>query len=66
MPGYTPVMEQTQMIGNDYKSDDSMGFKNEVSSILNNYTRKGVGLSSAMEQVLTSPTARAQFLDSVM
>lgn len=67
MPGYTAFStEPTAVVGNDYKSDSSQGFKNDVAAILGNYTRRGISISNAMESIMTSPTAREQFLDSVM
>ena len=69
MPGYNsyiPAMNDTQVAGNDYASDSSMGFKAEVSKVLESYAAHGVSVSDMMHQVLTSPTAREQFLDTVM
>lgn len=62
---YTPIYEQTPVVGNDYKADGSMGFKSEVSSVLSNFARGG-SLSTAMESILMNQTVREQFLDSVM
>ena len=69
MPGYNsyiPAMENTQIAGNDYASDSSMGFKAEVSKVLESYAAHGVGIADMMSRVLTSPTAREEFLDTVM
>ena len=69
MPGYNsyiPAMENTQVAGNDYASDSSMGFKAEVSKVLESYAAHGVGIADMMSRVLTSPTAREEFLDTVM
>ncbi len=63
---FDPVTESTAVVGNDYRADTSMGFKNEVKSVLDSYTRNGTSLYSAMEQIMVSPTRRAQFLDAVM
>lgn len=67
MPGYgiNPMTNTTPVVGNDYKSDSSQGFKSEVSAILGSYTRTNT-LAGAMEQIMSSPTARGQFLDAVM
>ena len=69
MPGYNsyiPAMNDTQIAGNDYASDSSMGFKAEVSKVLESYAAHGVGIADMMSRVLTSPTAREEFLDTVM
>lgn len=69
MPGYNsymPAMNDTQVAGNDYASDSSMGFKAEVSKVLESYQAHGTSISDVMHQVLYSPTAREQFMDTVM
>lgn len=69
MPGYNsymPAMNDTQVAGNDYASDSSMGFKAEVSKVLESYAAHGASVSDMMQRVLFSETAREQFLDTVM
>ena len=70
MPGYSdykPGLGQTtQIAGNDYASDDSMGFKQDVAHVLESYQARGTSLSDMMQQVLFSSTAREEFLSSVM
>jgi hypothetical protein len=69
MPGYgdyVPTMGDTHVAGNDYASDRSMGFKAEVSAVLESYQQRGTSLNDLMQQVLYSPTAREQFMDNVM
>ena len=63
---FAPMTESTPVVGNDYKADSAMGFKNEVSSVLNRYMAGSRSLSSAMESIMSNPTAREQFLDQVM
>lgn len=65
--GYMPgVGQTTQVAGNDYASDRSMGFKAEVASVLESYQARGTSVSDLMQQVMFNPTARDQFLDNVM
>ena len=69
MPGYNsyiPAMSDTQVVGNDYTSDASMGFKAEVAKVLESYQAAGTSVYDMMQQVLSSPTAREQFMDTVM
>ena len=69
MPGYNsyiPAMSDTQVVGNDYTSDVSMGFKAEVAKVLESYQAAGTSVYDMMQQVLSSPTAREQFMDTVM
>lgn len=69
MPGYNeykPALGQTQIAGNDYASDDSMGFKADVAHVLESYQARGTSLSDMMQQVLFSSTAREEFLSNVM
>lgn len=69
MPGYdrfTPAMGETQIVGNDYASDSSYGFKQEVASVLESYQSKGTSVADLMHQVMYNTTQREQFMDTVM
>lgn len=69
MPGYStymPDMKETVVAGNDYASDHSMGFKAEVSHVLESYQSRGTSVNDLMNQVLFSNTAREQFMQNVM
>ena len=68
MPGIysMPVMGETQIAGNDYSSDRSMGFKAEVAAVLESYQQRGTSVTDLMSQVMYSPMAREEFLDNVM
>ena len=64
--GYTPAMQETPVVGNDYASDSSMGFKSEVAHVLESYQARGTSLNDLMQRVLYSNTARHEFMDNVM
>lgn len=64
---YMPGMGQTtQIAGNDYAADSSMGFKADVAHVLESYQARGNSVSDMMQQVLFSSTAREEFMNSVM
>lgn len=57
----------TKVVGNDYKADASLGFKQEVADAFESYSAHGVDLGSAdFQKIIQTPSARAEFLDTVL
>lgn len=53
---------ETRVVGNDYTSDGSLGFKEDVKAIFESYMNQGVNLGSAsFLDILTDPNNREQF-----
>ena len=57
--------ENTRVVGNDYRTDDSLGFKDEVKQCFESYQAQGVSLTTDMMDVLSSPVSRGEFLDNI-
>lgn len=53
------------VVGNNYASDDSLGFKQEVSHVLESYSGQGINLISDLGQVISNPTAKEEFVSNV-
>ena len=60
------MRNESNIIGNNYVADDSLGFKAEVSSAFESYRGAGVSLSADFMKILTSPEAKADFIDMAM
>jgi hypothetical protein len=65
MPNYSGF-KPTTVVGNDYHSDNDLGFKSEVSECFESYHGNGLDLTSNMQDVLTNPTSRQQLVDTIM
>lgn len=58
--------EESRIIGNDYFNDDAFGFKEEIKSTLESYMAQGIDVSQSLNTIITDPTARAEFVGSIM
>ena len=65
MPNFGQA-KSSKVIGNDYRSDESLGFKDEVKHIFESYSAQGVNLSRDLDDVIFSPTAREEFVGNVL
>lgn len=54
------------VVGNNYKADNNLGFKSEVKHAFESYQQSGVNLSNSFMQILTSPENREEFIGSVV
>lgn len=54
------------VVGNNYSSDDSYGFKDEVRGVFESYEGQGVNLATDFMTVLGSPQNKQEFVDTVM
>ena len=54
------------VVGNNYKSDNSLGFKSEVKHAFESYQQRGINLTNAFMSILTSPENREEFIGSVI
>lgn len=55
----------TGVVGNDYTSDDSLGFKHEISGVFESYKMQGNDLIRDFYSVNGSPEARQEFISNV-
>lgn len=60
------MRNESKIIGNNYVADDSLGFKSEVSRAFESYNGAGVSLSADFMKILTSPEAKADFIEMAM
>ena len=60
------MRNESKIIGNNYVADDSLGFKAEVSRAFESYNGAGVSLSADFMKILTSPEAKADFINMAM
>lgn len=54
------------VVGNNYNTDDSLGFKEEVAGCFESYQGRGLNLATDIMSVLSNPVTRQQFQDDVM
>lgn len=54
------------VVGNNYKSDNSLGFKSEVKHAFESYQQRGINLTNAFMSILTSPENREEFIGNVI
>lgn len=63
---YDQIRPNTGVIGNDYSSDDSIGFKQEVASILESYQGAGgIDLIRDTYAIIGKPEAKQQLIEAV-
>jgi len=65
MPNFGQA-KSSKVVGNDYRSDESLGFKDEVKHIFESYTAQGVNLARDLDDVIFSPTAREELVSNVL
>ena len=64
-PMYTTETKTTTVIGNDYASNGSAGFKQEVEGILESYMAHGVNLVTDLGSIISSEDTKAEFVNNV-
>jgi hypothetical protein len=57
---------KNNVVGNNYVSDQSRGFKDEVKHVFESYASQGVELANSMLDVISSPTAKSEFMQTVL
>lgn len=63
---YQNIKPNTKVVGNDYASDDSLGFKQEVQAIIESYGGMGgANLLRDMGEIIGSPENKEALIDSV-
>lgn len=60
--GVEPV---NNVVGNDYAPDDSLGFKNEVKTVIESYKQQGTDLIRDTYDIMGSPAAKQEFIGNV-
>ena len=63
---YQDESKKLKVVGNTSSVDDSMGFKSEVSNILQEYAMEGVNVATELQTILSSPTQAQGFVDRLM
>ena len=59
------VTARNNVIGNISAADADSGFKNEVKAVFESYSNQGVNLITDLHSVISSPTAKQQFISAV-
>lgn len=59
------TLQNTRVVGNDYKSDDSFGFKDEVKQVMESYNAKGINVPNDLASIIASPTQKESFMGQV-
>lgn len=54
------------VVGNNYRADNSLGFKDEVKHIFESYTAQGVNLSGDLMSIISNPSAKEEFVGNVI
>lgn len=62
---YETNMPVNNVVGNNYASDESLGFKEEVSHVLESYTSQGVNLIKDLDEIITSPETKQEFVSNI-
>ena len=57
---------ETRIVGNDYKSDADLGFKQEVKSVFESYMAQGVDLGSDFGAIISKARDRQEFENVMM
>lgn len=57
---------KNSVVGNNYVSDQSRGFKDEVKHVFESYASQGVALANNLLDVINSPTAKSEFMQTVL
>lgn len=63
---YQNGMKLNNVVGNITESDNDAGYKAEVSEIFNSYAAEGIELTRDFGNVISDPTSRQQFVDTVL
>lgn len=58
--------KRDHIIGNDFANQNTAGFKEEIKSILESYMSRGVNVSRALDEIISNPSERSEFVDAIM
>ena len=53
------------VVGNNYSTDGSLGFKEEVKHVFESYNSQGVNIANDLMDIISSPAAREEFVGNV-
>ena len=56
---------KNNVVGNNYSTDDSLGFKQEVKHCFESYNGQGINLSNDLYDIIANPTAREEFVGAM-
>lgn len=59
-------MAKNNIVGNNYKADESFGFKQEITKAFESYAGAGTNLSADFMQIMTVPEKKAEFIEMAM
>jgi len=62
----TQNIPTNNVVGNNYNIDNSLGFKEEVKHCFESYSSQGVNLSNDLMSIISSPSARQEFVSNVL
>lgn len=66
MPNFNEMTSVNNVVGNNYNADNSVGFKSEVKHVFESYSAHGVDIANDLLSVITSPTAKQEFIGNVI
>ena len=58
-------MPKNNVVGNNYSTDSSLGFKEEVKHCFESYNGQGINLSTDLMDIISNPSAREEFVGSI-
>jgi hypothetical protein len=58
-------IQTNNVVGNNYSTDSSLGFKEEVKHCFESYSGQGVNLSTDLMDIISNPTAREEFVGTI-
>lgn len=53
------------VVGNNYSTDNSLGFKDEVKHAFESYSAQGVSITNDLLDIITNPTTREEFVSNI-
>lgn len=56
---------KNNVVGNNYSTDDSLGFKQEVKHCFESYNGQGINLSNDLYDIIANPAAREEFVGTM-
>jgi hypothetical protein len=59
------VVPVNNVVGNNYASDDSLGFKSEVEHVFESYNAQGIDLIKDMGDIISNPETKQEFVSNV-
>lgn len=56
---------KNNVVGNNYSTDNSLGFKEEVKHVFESYNAQGVNISNDLMDIISNPSVREEFVGSI-